>query len=160
MKRWLIIGLTIFIILTISLSVYVVKDTVNANRTVNDIYVKTGLTKTPLVQISSIEHYFGTEHLIIFFGQDEYEDEVIVWMKEDLSWIRHARLKDGIVREQIASLVKSTFDVKKEIHILPGMENELFIWEAVYQTINDEYLYAYYDFFTGDLLRSIKLRNH
>lgn len=160
MKKWLFIGLSVIVVYVTVIFVYFVHDTVTASRMVNDDYIKAGLSKTPLVQITSTEHYYGTEPLVILFGLDEHDEEMVVWMKENLSLIRHAWLKDGVRKEQIAATVTANYDVKKEIHIVPGIESNLFIWEAIYITTSGEYLYIYYDFFSGDLLRSIKLKNH
>lgn len=160
MKKWLFVGLAVLIVFVMSIFVYLIHDTVSASRTVHNEFIKAGLSKTPIVQITNAEHYYGTEPLIILFGLDERDEELVVWMKEDLSFIRHAWLKNGVSQDQIAATVVSNYDVRKEIHIVPGIENDIYIWEAIYLTTSGEYLYTYYDFFSGDLLRSIKLKRH
>ncbi len=160
MNKWLLIGIVIFIVCLISISVYVINASVDYGNIVNDRYYEVGRTKTPLIEITDAKHYYGTEHLIILYGKDEYEEDMVVWMSEDLSFLRHAWLNQGFREELIEEKVKERYGSLKKVHVTPGVENDLFLWEAVYRTETGEFLYAYYDFFTGELLRSIKMRNH
>lgn len=158
MNKWLWSGIAFIILSMVVVSVYVVNTAIDAGHDVAETYYEVGRTKTPLIEITDARHYFGTEHLIILFGKDEYEEEIVVWMSEDLSFLRHAWLKQGYNEKQIEEKVFATFGNLKKVHITPGVENDVFLWEAVYITESGEYLYVYFDFFSGDLLRSITLR--
>lgn len=160
MKKWVIIGLVTFLLFITGLFVYFINEAIQAGSNVDENYINVAIKQTPLVEINKAEHYYGTEHLIILFGKDEAEEEMVVWINEDLSMLRHAWLKESVGKEKIAQLVLANYDVEKEIHIIPGIENDFFVWEALYRTKQGEYLYTYFDFFTGELLRSIKLKSH
>lgn len=160
MKKWIVYGITILVVFVIILSVYFINQASFAGEYIPERYLEIGRTKTPLVEITAASHYYGTDAYVILFGMDEHDEEMVIWMKDDLTFLRHAWLKEAIHKEAVDQKVRSEYNVKKKIKITPGVESDIFLWEAIYTTDDGEYLYAYYDFFSGDLLRSIKLRNH
>lgn len=158
MKKWIFISIAVMILLFAGVSVYVISEAVGSGRMVDPALIQKGLDNTPLEKVTLAEQYYGTEPLIILFGKDEKDQDMVVWMKENGQIVFYAWQKYGVTREEIAEKVSKEYEMDHKIHITPGIENDFYLWEALYKTKDGEFQYFYFDFFTGELLRSIKLK--
>lgn len=158
MNKWIITGVLLSLITLVTVFVIVIHSAVDQGEEVSSLYIETGLNYSPLTVVTDAKHYFGTEHYVILFGKDEHGEDLVLWMSEDLSFLRHTWLSQAYNPEQLLQQVKSVYKPITEIDLTPGIENNLFLWEAKFQNANGEFTYLYYDFFNGDLLRSITLK--
>lgn len=159
MNKWIIFGV-LFVLLTLGAAIiFVIHTAVDQGEEIPSLYIETGLNYSPLREVTDAKHYFGTGHYIILFGKDEQGEDLVVWMSEDLSFLRHAWLNQAISKEELLKHIKSVYNPQTEVNFTPGIENDLFLWEATFQNDRGEFTYLYYDFFNGKLLRSITLKN-
>jgi uncharacterized protein YpmB len=159
MKKWILIGSSLVLLIMIVLGVNLITGAVRAGESVDQNIILKGIKGTPLTMVTKAEHYFGTEPLIILFGKDRKGQEMVVWMREDGKILHYDWQKNGITDKEVLQLIKENDSVGRLIHIVPGIENGIYLWEALFRTEEGHYQYVYYDFKTGTFLRSIKLKN-
>lgn len=159
MKKWIIIGSSLFLFIMIILGVNLITSAVRAGESVDQNLILKGIKGTPLTTVTKAQYYFGTEPLIILFGKDRIGQEMVVWMREDGTILHYDWQKNGITESVVLQLIKENHSVGRLIHIVPGIENGIYLWEALFRTKEGHYQYLYYDFNTGTFLRSIKLKN-
>lgn len=159
MNKWIIVGVLVILLVMTSISVFVIHSAVVKGEDVPHDYIEAGLHYSPLTEITEAKHYFGTEHYVVLFGKDVEGEDIVVWISEDLSILRHAWMNQAYNQEQLYQQIDRMYNPQSEIRITPGIENDLFLWEVIFQNSRGEFTYLYFDFFSGDLLRSITLKN-
>jgi uncharacterized protein YpmB len=115
------------------------------------------LSKTILTRISESNHFSGEHHYFVFKGKDVLDQEAWVWISED-DEAHTEYAENGITREKAveASLRE---DANADIlRVVPGKLGNNWVWEVFYKhSEEDRFIYMYFDFKTGELLRTYKL---
>lgn len=155
MKKWTIIIGIIFLILILQLSLlyrnFKENEVTHAEQAVDIARSEINFTS-----IESVEYYPGDDGHHVIIGENSKGEKTIVWVHEDHLW--QERLSEGVSRERISSQL-SNVQIKR---LMPGMlttddGEKRPIWDAYYVTAEGEQLYEYFDFFTGESIKKIKL---
>lgn len=114
-------------------------------------------SKTNLVQIEGSYSFSGEEHYFVFKGIDQQNQGIWVWVTtEGETHTEYA--KDNADQNEIKQAALEHDPEAEIMRIIPGKLGNTWAWEVFYKKPNDDrYYYLYFDFKTGDLLRSYRL---
>jgi uncharacterized protein YpmB len=115
------------------------------------------LNKTVMVRINEVHSFAGEKYFHVFKGIDNLDQEVWVWVASD-GETHTVFAKDSTSRDDIKQAALIHDPEAQIMRIVPGKLGNTWAWEVFYKKPSEErYYYLYYDFETGDLLRSYRL---
>ncbi|WP_028986729.1 hypothetical protein [Thermicanus aegyptius] len=157
MRIWIgMVGFLLLLLLLFTVTQWI-QSVVYTGETVPESLLQAGLAASPLVKITGTDHYYGTEPLVLLYGIDRGGKEMVVFMDEKGKMLHYDWLEKSFSRDKIDQWIKERYPESRKIHIVPGLENGIYLWEALYQTKEGKYLYVYFRFREGTFLRSIAL---
>jgi uncharacterized protein YpmB len=120
--------------------------------------IRQAVANTPLTQAEKAEKFIGQKTYMIVYGQNEENQDTIVWVGDDEI---HSELASaGVNKNQVKSFVMSRYDRPKVLRMTPGKLDQVWVWEVFYtlEVNNKErYFYDFYRFRDGEYLRSYRL---
>lgn len=112
---------------------------------------------TPLVKVTRTEHYYGTDPLVLLYGPDRGGEEMVVFMTEEGKVLHYDWPKKAYPPVKIDQWVRERYPGSMRLHLVPGIEHGIPLWEGLYKTKEGKYLYVYFRLHDGTFLRSIAL---
>lgn len=111
--------------------------------------------RTGISQIDEISEYRGTKVYAVVIGKNQVGTPVIAWLTPDSA---DFEIMDGVVtKDSVKEAVLKGDKNARILHIVPGKDDKLKFWEAVYIDQEQRYNYVYYDFWTGKVIKSYRL---
>jgi uncharacterized protein YpmB len=115
------------------------------------------LSKTVLTSIMDADHFSGEEQYFIFKGKDVLDQEAWVWISEN-GETHTEYVHNNATREKIKKAALKEDPNADILRIVPGKIGQTWAWEVFYKNPEEQrYIYLYFDFKTGELLRSYRL---
>lgn len=155
MKKWfIIIGIVCLILIWQLLLLY--RGFKSAEVEAAEQALAVAETESHLASVRSVDYYPGDEGYHVIIGEDSGGEAIIVWVQGDDVW--EEQLSDGVTRKHILAKLPEA-EIRR---IMPGMittsEGEKQpIWDVYYVTDEGKVRYAYFDFFTGETIKTIPL---
>jgi uncharacterized protein YpmB len=115
------------------------------------------LSKTVLTSIADVDHFSGEQDYFIFKGIDVLNQEAWVWIsKEGETHTEYVHSNATLEEIKQATLKEDPgLDI---LRIVPGKLGQTWAWEVFGKNNKEKrFIYHYFDFKTGDLLRSYRL---
>lgn len=153
MKKWVvIIGIVSLVVIWQLLLLY--KGFKSAEVQEAEQALAVAEAETNLGPVHSVEYYPGDRGHHVITGESRSGDGIIIWVQEGKVW--EEQLSDGVSREHIISKLPNA-EIRR---ILPGMittsnGQKQPIWDVYYISDEGEARYEYFDFFTGESIKTI-----
>lgn len=155
MKKWLIV-IGIICLVTIGQLLLLYRGFKKVEVTRAEEALATAHEKVNLSWVQSVEYYPGDGGHHVIVGKDDDGQHIIIWIQDE-KYVKET-VSAGKSRKDILSQLPAA-EIKRAI---PGLMTDLdgkkrAIWDVYY--INDEgqRLYEYFDFYTGDKIKTIAL---
>jgi uncharacterized protein YpmB len=116
------------------------------------------LSQSVLTRVDEANHFAGEESFFVFQGPDALNQLALVWVSLHTNEIHTEYAADGVTKEEVLKKVYSEHPQSKLQRIVPGKLGSDWVWEVFFLSLEeDRYVYQYYDFYSGKLLRTYKL---
>lgn len=115
------------------------------------------LSRTAISDVEEVFEYRGTTHCAVVIGKNRQGSKAIAWLTKD--WVYYDTLDGKVTQESVAKAVAQGFSGYQVIHIVPGIENRKPLWEALLKNQEGSYLYVYYDFYNGQIIKSFTIHS-
>ncbi|WP_188205996.1 cell wall elongation regulator TseB-like domain-containing protein [Alkalibacillus aidingensis] len=125
-------------------------------------YATIATEHSPIETIKETYVYNGDGPYTVVYGQQDHESYyVFVPQKDDLTeddlkWIN---TEDGLSKDDMLTIWEEDCDDCQLMSIVPGVVNDEYIWEIIYEDANRMYFQTYF-FSDGDLYDSISFRKN
>lgn len=113
------------------------------------------LSRTAITEIEEVYEYRGTTNCAVVIGKNKQGAEAIAWLTKDSLY--YDTLDGKVNKQSVTEAVTKHFAAYKTMQIVPGIENKQPFWEVVLKHPNGDYLYLYYDFYTGKMFKSFTI---
>lgn len=159
MRKWIILGVTVTLFIIFGTSIYAYQ---LIRSPIHEQFEKarTHSYELGIVDVQSVDYYFGTDPFYVVQGFNEEGEETILWIKEDFSFHHIERKADGISFEDALTIVTNEEVVKDVLSIKLGFERGLPIYEVVYESDDDRQGYYYVTFSDGTFMKKYLLRKN
>jgi uncharacterized protein YpmB len=123
-------------------------------------------TATDMARQKAMDEYFikHINHITFYHGKKDYHvvdaslengRHVFLWIPDKKGGRYLMRdVSDGYSKSEILNAFKSHVPYKKIISIRLGLEDDTPVWEITYIDNDGSYVFSYYDFETGDSIKS------
>jgi uncharacterized protein YpmB len=119
----------------------------------------------PLIQefnlkvINDLDYYHGKESYYVMIATDQSGKKRIIWLNQKTKDFRSEWLEQGFLPRNLEAKLTLQSPDERIMRIVPGIEENRLIWEATTRNKSGSYSYYLFDFYTGELWRSYKMRN-
>ncbi len=110
------------------------------------------LQRTEIKEITEIAEYRGRTNCAVVFGKNAQGTPVIAWLTKDTQFMD--TVAGTVPKDSVLQTVQANYKDFELQHAVPGIEGKETFWEVVLKGRSGGYLYLYYDFHTGKMLRS------
>lgn len=145
------------LIFGMAIYVQVIETAVTQGESLSPSFIHTAIQTTPLEKVTKTESYHGSQSLILLYGIGRGGEEMVVFMDEAGKVLHYDWPKKAFPPEKIDQWVEARYPGSAKIHLVPGMERGIYLWEGLYKTKEGHFLYVYFRFNDGAFLRSIAL---
>jgi uncharacterized protein YpmB len=154
---WSISGIIFVIVSLIAYLLYIYNVAMDNKEATFEQSKQAALNETPLTTVIDIKRFNGENAYDVVTGKTEDGDLAYAFMPIDKQLENRFILADeGITEAEMITKWKqncSNCELKK---ITPGIVKNNFIWEIIYTTEEDKYVFAYYLFSNGNLYEQLK----
>ncbi|WP_409288916.1 DUF5590 domain-containing protein [Peribacillus sp. SCS-37] len=152
MKKWMIFGvIAVLIVVTFTYITYhkAVKPKKAAFAELEQAAEREGLAETDEYYL-----YHGSKSYSVAVGKDKSGKRKVLWIPSEKNGdVIKADYDSGITRQQVINQVRRERKPDKILSVKLGMENDVPLWEVIYQNEAKQINYEYFDFKTGDMLK-------
>lgn len=150
---WVSLGLALTIWAGYQYFQYIDADYSAAQNQAKQMVLEQGL----LAVINETSYFAGEENYFVFQGKDKDDEQRWVWVSEQ-GETNVINDKDAVSRDEIKNKALQRDGNAQIKRIVPGKLGERWVWEVFYYNEEEKrYYYLYYDFTSGDFLRSYRL---
>lgn len=156
MKQKLLIGLSLFLLFFISLSVIFV---LRANQPMAKAEKKAigiALQRSPLKKAEKFYWYNREATIYTVAGRDKSNEEILVVVPQKGKTLRLFKQADGLSEQEALKVVSNKVESGKLLRINFGLLNEEPIWEVVGEDDTGAVSYYSVSFATGDIITTVK----
>jgi uncharacterized protein YpmB len=156
-KRWLLGIIIVFLIViwqTSSLAFHLLQEKSNWEA----LGAKWAKEKTAMTEVDKVLLYNGEDSYLAVEGKINANVPVIAWYKDGKTQGLEYR-KDILSEEIISKKVLQMSPGANIIRIVPGLEKQKTLWEAVFLDTAGKYNYYYFGMRSGNFIRSYQLQN-
>ncbi|WP_409298117.1 DUF5590 domain-containing protein [Peribacillus sp. SCS-26] len=152
MKKWMILGV-IAVLAAVSFTLLTYTKAVKPKKTafakLEQAAAKEGLAETDEYYL-----YHGSKSYSVAVGKDKSGKRTVLWIPSEKNGeIIKADYDSGITRQQVIKQVQRERKPDKILSVKLGMENNVPLWEVIYQNEAKQINYEYFDFKSGDMLK-------
>lgn len=161
MKKWWWL-LLIIPVIVIWQAVLLYFDALSGEREMQGTAVKKAKEAVEGLDVTDVEHYYGTSAYQVVHGLNAEQEEVYVWVpitnKKDEKDIVTMKANEGWSKQRVKEHVLAERDPLDIIDIRLGMESGTPLWEVKYLDSEERYTYYYLDFQSGELIKRYSLK--
>ncbi|MGM8213947.1 cell wall elongation regulator TseB-like domain-containing protein [Bacillaceae bacterium W0354] len=153
----LLITLIIGLIFLFTLIYYDINQELQAD---SEDAIQLAMNHAPIEQVTSTYFYNGEQSYTVLKGDNNDKEIIYVFVPKNISnsdeikWIEQS---EGLTKEEIISQFNNSCNHCDLLQVTPGILNDQFIWEIVYET-NERILFQTFRFTNGELYDSISFR--
>jgi uncharacterized protein YpmB len=106
-----------------------------------------------LSKVIDVEHYFGKDAYYVIDAQSEIGNVFIIVPEEKTKKITYVKKEEGITKEQAIKIIEKTKNPKQILDIRIAIDQNIPLWEIVYEENAHQRTFIYLTFKTGEFYK-------
>jgi uncharacterized protein YpmB len=150
MKKF-IIGLILVLVVVIWQLTAIYKDVNQRNASIAQKAITEAKKQFNIRHVLSAEEYRGEKSFEVIEAELDNGTKLWIWMPEKgkMAIPVTARVSDGYTKQEIEQAFQKNVSYRRLVSVKLGMENTMPVWEITYIDPNGDYVFSYYDFYSG-----------